>query len=354
MARKKKHEEHENHERWLISYADFITLLFAFFVVMYSVSAVNEGKFRVLSDALVAAFRSPSKSLEPIQVGQLTRAPYDVPAHTQSAPSVIKVPTLLPMPPDASESDAAATAGEMQRGAGDAVGSAPQTSTSGQGGLSGQMQQMATSLEEALMPMIEKDLVTVRREDNWVEVEIKSKILFEPGSAELRPESLPVLDDLANILRPFKNPIRVEGHTDDVTIESREYPTNWELSAARAASVVHLFSEFEIDPKRLSAVAFAQYHPIADNETATGRAKNRRVVLVIESAQDLRRVTEKEALVPGKKEQATRTILKQPVDFVGPTARGKPEPTLIEPPIRMPIILPDLEAEHKRQMRGQQ
>lgn len=349
MARKKKHEEHENHERWLISYADFITLLFAFFVVMYSVSAVNEGKFRVLSDALVAAFRSTSKSLEPIQVGQLTRAPYDVPAHTQSAPSVIKTPTLLPMPPDASESEAAADAGEMQRGVGEGMTAADQEQQAGQ---SGQMTQMAAALEKALLPMIEKDLVTVRREDMWLEVEIKSKILFDPGSARLKQASLPVLDDLANILRPFKNPIRVEGHTDDTVIESPRYPTNWELSAARAASVVHLLSEFEIDPTRLSVQAFAQYHPIADNDTAEGRARNRRVVLVIESAQDMRRVSEKEALKPGKKEQATRTILKQPVDFVGPTARGKEEPTLIEAPIVNPIKLPDLESEYQRQMRG--
>ena len=345
MARKKKHEEHENHERWLISYADFITLLFAFFVVMYSVSAVNEGKYRVLSDALVAAFRSTAKSLEPIQVGQLSRAPYDVPSHVQSAPSVIQVPTLLPMPPEATEPDAGANQGEMEKGVGEDVGT--------KGLLEQQrLEQMAASLKEALLPMIEQDLVTIRREEMWLEVEINSRILFEPGSADLKQESLPVLDDLASILRPFRNPIRVEGHTDDTLIETPRFPSNWELSAARAASVVHLLSEFEIDPRRLSVQAFAQYHPIADNSTEEGRAKNRRVTLVIEAAQDMRKVSAAGELKKDKKEQATQTILKQPADFVGPTGRGQEEPRLIDPPILNPIRLPDLEAEYQRQMRG--
>ena len=92
MARKQKHEEHENHERWLVSYADFITLLFAFFVVMYSISSVNEGKYRVLSDAIVAAFRSQEKSIRPIQVGEPTRAPKSTQMEVQKTPGIVKSP----------------------------------------------------------------------------------------------------------------------------------------------------------------------------------------------------------------------------------------------------------------------
>ena len=279
MARKKQNEEHENHERWLISYADFITLLFAFFVVMYSVSSVNEGKYRVLSDALVAAFRSSSRSMEPIQVGELSK--------TSKQPGMIKGlvdqgstnhqydrKSLSPFnmhhidtgfkgessPPDGSDNAA--------KGEGKAA-----------------IRKMADELEKAMSNLIKKDLIAVRRNDLWVEVEIKTSILFPSGSASLQHEALPVLSQIAKILKDFPNPIRVEGFTDSVPINTKAFPSNWELSAGRAASVVHLFTGEGIEPKRMAAVGFGEYRPIADNSTPDGRNKNRRVViLILESA----------------------------------------------------------------------
>lgn len=275
MARKQKHEEHENHERWLISYADFITLLFAFFVVMYSVSSVNEGKYRVLSDALVAAFRSSAKSLEPIQVGELSKSKKEAGmissivdqqkigvGNEQRSPSTLR-----------SQSIASEQTIDQKNMKGVAV-----------------IMQMADEIEKAMSKLIKQDLIAVRRGALWIEVEIKTSILFTSGSARLQADSLPVLKDLAKILRQFPNPVRVEGFTDSVPISTAAFPSNWELSAGRAASVVNLFATEGMDPKRLAAIGFAEFRPIADNHTAEGRGKNRRVVIVVLESADAERI----------------------------------------------------------------
>ena len=257
MARKKKHEEHENLERWLVSYADFITLLFAFFVVMYSISSVNEGKYRVLSDSLIAAFRNPPKSIQPIDMGSPSKSP--VLAHSKPG----KTPSLVHVP------------------------NSPATNPR-------VMQRIATQIEHALKPLIDKRLIHVHRDKLWVEVEINNKILFPSGSAELEPEAAPALNKLATVLDQFPNHIDVEGFTDDLPINTRVYPSNWELSAARAASVVHLFMNAGVAPKRMAAIGYGQYRPLASNDTEAGRAQNRRVVVVILAKQgkDARRLLE--------------------------------------------------------------
>ena len=279
MARKRKQEEHENHERWLISYADFITLLFAFFVVMYSVSSINEGKYRVLSDALVASFRSSSRSIEPIQVGELSKSSkipglikglvdqkgsdhqYDKksisPFKVENANTGFKGEAA---PPDSGENEA-------KRIGREAIG------------------KMADELEKSMSKLIQQDLIAVRRNDLWVEVEIKTSILFPSGSSSLQKEALPILSEIAKILKDFPNPIRVEGFTDSVPINTVAFPSNWELSAGRAASVVHLFTNSGVEPRRMAAIGFGEYRPIGDNSTPEGRNKNRRVViLILESA----------------------------------------------------------------------
>lgn len=258
MARKKKHEEHENHERWLVSYADFITLLFAFFVVMYALSSINEGKYRVLSDALISAFNAPPKSIEPIQIGDPLKAPQDLMKDIvppTNAIQQIKPPVRQQARVDA---DGAKDNREQNR-----------------------LNKIADKLELALSKLIERDLIKVHKNDNWIEVEINTSILFSSGSALLQPQAIPVLTEIARILRDFPNAIRVEGYTDNIPIETAVYPSNWELSAGRAASVVHLFSDERVDPFRMSAVGFGEYRPVASNSTPAGRNANRRVVVVI-------------------------------------------------------------------------
>ncbi|MBE0509335.1 MAG: flagellar motor protein MotD [Chromatiales bacterium] len=244
MRRRRRPQEHENTERWLISYADFITLLFAFFVVMYAISSVNEGKYRVLSDTLVTAFGSPSRSLEPLQIGEegLSGQPGIFDAGMRSTTPV------------------------------------------------GNLGQIADDFERVLQSLIEQDLIRITRDENWIEIEINTSLLYGSGSADLEPEALPILRRLAGILRQYPNPIQVEGFTDNVPIATMIYPSNWELSAARAASVVNLFTRTGVDPGRMVAVGYGEYRPIADNATAEGRRQNRRVVLVVSADERERRL----------------------------------------------------------------
>lgn len=290
MARKKKHEEHENHERWLVSYADFITLLFAFFVVMYSISSVNEGKYRVLSDSLTAAFRVAPHSMTPIQIGEQkpTQSQGDAPVPGSPTLIALPVPTIsaptLPEPAPLDkrerrdETDAADQADKDTTADKDAR-QAPEVPV---------MDAIADQIVEAMDGLIRDDLISVRRDTRWLEVEIKSSILFPSGSAQLAQAAYPMLAELARILAAFPNPIHVEGFTDNVPINTVQFPSNWELSAARAASVVHLFTGYGVAPERMAAIGYGEYKPSADNATPEGRAQNRRVVLVIMAGEDPR------------------------------------------------------------------
>jgi chemotaxis protein MotB len=272
MARKAKHEDHVNHEAWAIPYGDLITLLLAFFVVMYSVSSVNEGKYRVLSDSLVAAFRNPPRTLEPIQVGQLTRSQYNSMDNPIQTTTPIDVELVAPLS-DQEELDPAEETPEeaAERAAQAAAEEYIQKEISG----------LAVELEQAVIPLIDEELVDIREGAAWLEVEIKSSLLFASASATPVPEAQAVLRRLAQILAPAPNRIHVEGFTDDLPINTLVYPSNWELSAARAASVVRLFTEYGVDPVRMAAIGFGEERPVASNDTAEGRARNRRVVLVV-------------------------------------------------------------------------
>lgn len=265
--RKHRHEEHENHERWLVSYADFITLLFAFFVVMYAISSVNEGKYRVLSDSLEQAFNeSPMKSLDPVQVG-------DHIAMNQADPN--RDPNLVNTAAPVELDGPGITGMDTPLGPGELPGT-------------GNAQNEHKSLEEikeklmtALDPLIASDQISVNLNKDSVEVSVKSSILFDSGKAEIIKTALPVLNDLAKVLLGFGNPLRVEGFTDNQPIATSVYPSNWELSAARAASVVHQLQKQLVNGERMTAVGYGENRPIAENLTAEGRQLNRRVVVVV-------------------------------------------------------------------------
>jgi chemotaxis protein MotB len=234
MARRKPHDEHVNHESWAIPYGDLVTLLLAFFVVMYSISSVNAGKYRVVSESLNAAFRGQPSTPAPIQVG--------APGATTVAAPVVQM-----------EADIKSMA----------------------------LRQMAQQAEDALNPLIMQGLVDVHTGDGFVEIAIRSDLLFASGAAALAPEAVPVIAQLGQALKDYPNSIRVEGHTDNVPMTSGTFRSNWELSAARAASVVHLLEGAQIDPHRLSVVAYGEFRPVLPNTTPDGRIANRRVVLTI-------------------------------------------------------------------------
>jgi chemotaxis protein MotB len=269
MARKKKHEEHVNAEAWAIPYGDLVTLLFALFTVMYAMSSVNEGKFRVLSDSLIAAFHGAPKSVEPVNIGERQ------PGKGGEKPLVGIQPTAFIKVKD-------------QRGQVDADQAPrnPDAVAPAQEALKapGALIRMERQVQDAMQALIDAKLVTVRRESMWLEIEINTDILFPSGAGEFSPQAAPVLDKLADVLKPFPNPIRVEGHTDNRPIKTASFPSNWELSAARAASVVHEFTKAGIDPLRLEIVGFGEFHPRQPNDTVEGRNSNRRVaILVLES-----------------------------------------------------------------------
>ena len=288
MARKQKHEEHVNHERWLVSYADFITLLFAFFVVMYAISSVNQGKYRVLSDALVAAFRSAPKTMEPIQVGEPSKSPASPSSNVRDKPAVIQPPRpplpqpLSPFPPETSKGRKPLPESQGKEVA--PQGTAQPHAPAHQGETAAPIQEIARQIKEALGELQEAKLIEVRSEPQRVEIELKASILFGSGSARVQAEAVPILERIAAILTPFSNPIEVSGYTDNDPIRSFVFPSNWELSAARAASVVHLFADSGVRPERMAAIGYGEYQPVTDNDTAESRSKNRRVILAILAA----------------------------------------------------------------------
>lgn len=248
MARKKYQEEHYNHEAWAIPYGDLITLLLALFVVLYAVSTINEGKYRVLSDSLTAAFRGTPSTLTPLQMGGG--------AGNQPPQTIVGLAPSQAL-------------------------KLPNPTRSGAEQLPITLRKMADEVEAAMAPLIEDNLISVKRNALWVEVDIKSEILFDSGSAEMSPKAIPILEQLGRILRPLENPIRVEGHTDNRPINNVAFPSNWELSAARSARIVRLFAQIGVDPTRMVAAGLSEYQPIADNSAADGRNSNRRVTLVI-------------------------------------------------------------------------
>ncbi len=265
MARKKPHEEHENHERWLVSYADFITLLFAFFVVMYSISSVNEGKYRVLSDALVSAFRSSQKSIMPIQVGSNVKTP----ASSAAAPQFMQAPKLISTPASA------------QVASGGLVDDDTGRTTKG----TGRLDRLSRKVSSVMAKLIDEGLVVIHRKKNWVEVVIKDSFLFSAGTATLLTPASKMLDKVAEALSDVTNQMRIEGYTDDQLVSSEIYPSNWELSLARSVTVIKRFEQNSIASWRMSATGFGQFRPEASNSTAEGRAKNRRVAIIIMASQ---------------------------------------------------------------------
>ena len=255
-----------NPERWLVSYADFITLLFAFFVVMYAISSVNEGKYRVLSETLNQAFSEPTRSLQPVQIGEINRA----------GTSIIVDENDRSVP----EAEVATSKQVSEATTPDAKTTTPAPELFDQAAAD-ELFEVAEDIRFTLKPFVDKGLVDVRHNPYWVEVDMKSKMLFPSGSADLSRDALRALRAVVGILKPIPNPVHVEGYTDNVPIRTSSFPSNWELSAARAASVVHFFTRMGIRPDRLAAIGYGEHRPIASNATLEGRNRNRRVSLII-------------------------------------------------------------------------
>jgi chemotaxis protein MotB len=273
MARRHKHEEHANHEAWAIPYGDLITLLLAFFVVMYAMSSVNEGKHRVLSDSLISAFTGAPRTLEPIQVGE-----QQVGAGSAATVGIVQQAVLTGQSRSMLE--------PIGMNLGSAVSAEDEAAARRREQIRQELASVADHVEQSMSNLIDEQLIAVRRHDTWVEVDIRTDILFPSGVATLSAAAEKVLQQIAETLRPFPNAIRVEGHTDNRPISKPAFPSNWELSASRAASVVHLFTRAGIDPNRLAVIGLGENRPAQSNATPEGRNANRRVLLVILSGKD--------------------------------------------------------------------
>ncbi|MDR0735670.1 MAG: flagellar motor protein MotD [Zoogloeaceae bacterium] len=242
-SRKNRTEEHDNHERWLVSYADFITLLFAFFVVMYALSSVNEGKYRILSDSLNNAFRSISNA----DGGQLLLI-------TPGAPP-------LPVPVARPDKGADETKARQRN----------------------KMRNMAKDIMQALAPLVREGKVRVLETSRGVTVEINDSVLFSPGQARLEPLSASALEAVAHVLADSDFPITIEGHTDNIPINTAQFPSNWELSAVRATTVLRLFADNGVLSGHLTAIGYGEQRPVESNNSVEGRARNRRVTILIDA-----------------------------------------------------------------------
>lgn len=255
--RRRKEEEHDNKERWLVSYADFITLLFAFFVVMYSISSVNQGKYKVLSESLEGVFNVRQKTISPIQVGEyMPLADFEKQGDKAVKPLLDR--------PDPKHKEILKELDEDK-----------------------QLEEITGEFLRSFDDLVFEDHMTVEQKEDWIEISLNDSVVFQSGGVEPLDDAFPIIEKIAAILASRDNAILVEGHTDNLPIRGAVYPSNWELSAARAASVVRYLAIEGVNAAQMGAIGFGEFKPIARNDTPKGRLKNRRVVLLISKKNDV-------------------------------------------------------------------
>ena len=277
-------------DRWMVSYADFITLLFAFFVVMYAMSSVNEGRYRVLSGVLSSAFSQGDRTA-PGAASTSPGEPADAKPRAASSVAAVAAPAPVasipspaaPAPASAEIEPAGPPATTPSADPGDLVDRAEVARTAVR---VQHMRQLATAIDERLQALVRDGQVQVTRGARGIAIEINAAVLFDPAHAELKPDSFVALRSLAEVLQGFVEPLQIEGHSDDVPIATREFKSNWELSAARAASVGRFLIDQGVAPARIGIAGYAEFRPLVGNANAQSRARNRRVTLVILSADD--------------------------------------------------------------------
>jgi chemotaxis protein MotB len=239
--------KHVNHERWLVSYADFITLLFAFFVVLYSASKADQKKRSQVADSINSAFRT--LGIFPDSKGK--------PSTAETAENGSEKPTE---PMSVVVGQDVLSAARVQQ----------------------DLERIRDQLQQTLAKQIAQHSVSIQMGRDGLVISLREAGFFDSGSAAPKPESISTLRQIASSIGHTAYNVRVEGHTDNVPIHTGEFDSNWELSSARATRIARLFLDLNaIAPDRLSAAGFAEFHPVAGNDTAEGRAQNRRVDLVV-------------------------------------------------------------------------
>lgn len=254
--RKQPAKKHQNHERWIISYADFTTLLLATFVVMYAVSAINSSKFQQMAEAFSTAFIGKTTTTQNSGMAAGHTAPFNYMPSPVQKPIVTREPQVKNLPPALRQM-------AEQRAE--------------------QLQQAYEDLVRLLGAMIRKGQVSVSLQPLGVVIDINAVLLFNSGQADLVPKALDLVTQVGSILKDLPYRVQVNGFTDNKPIRTPHFSSNWDLSAARAIAVVKQLAAVGVDPKRLVGAGYGEFHPIAPNDTPAGLAANRRVSIVVVS-----------------------------------------------------------------------
>lgn len=265
MARKKEPEKHANHERWLVSYGDFLTLLFAVFVALYAMGQTDKKKAEELTQSLRESF-GYSTQASAGQKGVLHSQ--DIKPIPAIKPEMAVVPMVDKMPP------AGPRQGGMQQGRGKIKAEDKE------------FKEIQSAIEAYLVKHGAQSKVAINITRRGLVVSLKEAGFFDSGSAIIKPAGYQLLNTIIEAMTQYSNPLRVEGHTDDIPISTPIFPSNWELSVSRATTVLrYIQKSYDIEPGKLSATGYGQFRPTAENTTPEGRSKNRRVDIVLLSGE---------------------------------------------------------------------
>jgi chemotaxis protein MotB len=254
---KHQHVEQEQLDRWLVSYADYMTLMFALFVVLYAMSIVKEEQYNVLADSITRMFEKSEQS-----------------------GTGVPGSAVLTKPAPQSELELYGTSLEEAKGPA-LVADAKQLSEVTAKQLGSPLQSVEQKLTRALANLLEQGLAKIQQDENWLTIELSSGLLFASGSATATASAQTLLAEITKVINPINNFIRVRGYTDNQPINNELFASNWELSVSRATSVLRMLERLGTAPQRMAIEGFGQYYPFSANDNAQGRAANRKVVIAI-------------------------------------------------------------------------
>lgn len=253
MALKREPEKHANHERWLVSYGDFLTLLFAVFVVLYAMGQSDKKKVEEVMQSIQQSFGMSTAGNAP-KINVIPSRPVEL------------IPTIKPEMSVTPSARAIRGQGKTRAEEKD-------------------FRQIKSSIEAYLIKQGAQNKVSLNITRRGLIVSLKEAGFFESGQAQIKPSAYELINTIAEAMTQYNNPLRVEGHTDNVPISTSQFPSNWELSTARASNgLKYILQHFQVDPGKISATGYGEFRPIAENDTSEGRAKNRRVDIVMLSS----------------------------------------------------------------------
>jgi len=257
--RQRRHSiEHDNVDRWLVSYADYMTLLFALFVVLYAMAMVKEKKFETVTESL----------------GRVFQANHDLPKNRGHGDDILPV--------NSSQTKKNLYGNDILdvKGA-ELVDGEPKLSNIEENEIGTNLSSLEKKLNKALFDVIESGYAQLKIDGDWLEIELNSALLFPSGSASPTNSAKAIMNVIFDVIGEVSNYVRVRGYTDNQPIDNEIFSSNWELSVARATAILSLLQDLEMQPARMAIEGYGQYYPNGDNTTVQGRAQNRRVVIAI-------------------------------------------------------------------------